>query len=50
MTEEPLAPQEDQYGHHHGSASGFAFLRFVRIRLASLPSLSLDYPDRLPRL
>ncbi|KAE8358710.1 hypothetical protein BDV27DRAFT_169234 [Aspergillus caelatus] len=41
--EEP--PQEDQYGHFHGSASGFAFLQLVKARLASLPSMSLNFPD-----
>lgn len=41
--EEP--PQEDQYGHYHGSASGFAFLLSVKDRLASLPSMSLDFSD-----
>jgi hypothetical protein len=41
--EEP--PQKAQYGHFHGSASGFAFLQLVRARLASLPSVSLDFPD-----
>lgn len=41
--EEP--PQEDQYGHYHGSASGFAFLQSVKDRLASLPSMSLDFSD-----
>lgn len=41
--EEP--PQEDQYGHYHGSASGFTFLQSVKDRLASLPSMSLDFSD-----
>ncbi|KAL4880355.1 fungal-specific transcription factor domain-containing protein [Aspergillus karnatakaensis] len=41
--EEP--PQKDQYGHYHGTASGFAFLQFVKTRLASLPSMSLDFSD-----
>ncbi|KAB8216962.1 fungal-specific transcription factor domain-containing protein [Aspergillus novoparasiticus] len=38
-------PQEDQYGHFHGSASGFAFLQLVKARLASLPSMSLNFSD-----
>jgi hypothetical protein len=41
--EEP--PQEDQYGHFHGSASGFAFLQLAKARLACLPPVSLDSPD-----
>jgi hypothetical protein len=38
-------PQEDQYGHFHGGASGFAFLQFAKQRLANLPSMSLDFQD-----
>jgi hypothetical protein len=41
--EEP--PQKDQYGHFHGSASGFAFLQFAKDRLARLPSMSLNFSD-----
>ncbi|KAL4954407.1 hypothetical protein BDW69DRAFT_183538 [Aspergillus filifer] len=48
-TEPPLTldelPQEDGYGHYHESASGFAFLQLVKDRLASLPSMSLDFSD-----
>lgn len=38
-------PQQDQYGHFHGSSSGFAFLQLAKGRLASLQSMSLDFPD-----
>ena len=41
--DEPL--QEDQYGHFHGGASGFAFLQFARQRLANLPTTSLQFLD-----
>lgn len=41
--EEP--PQEDQYGHFYGSASGLAFLQYAKGRLASLPSMSIDFSD-----
>ncbi|KAI9035967.1 fungal specific transcription factor domain-containing protein [Aspergillus affinis] len=38
-------PPEDQYGHFHGFATGFAFLQFAKQRLASLPSMPLDFSD-----
>lgn len=38
-------PRQDQYGHFHGSSSGFAFLQLAKERLNNLPSISLDFPD-----
>ncbi|CAH0050452.1 unnamed protein product [Clonostachys solani] len=37
--------QEDQYGHVHGGASEFAFLQFAKQKLASVPSMSIDFCD-----
>lgn len=37
--------QEDQYGHMHGGASEFAFLQFAKQKLASVPSMSIDFCD-----